>query len=313
MSIKKQKLGKSGLVVSQIGLGTAELGLAYGIGVRHMPSETETDRILKTAIELGITYIDTARGYGVSEARIGKSGVSRLPGVVVGTKCAQFLEKGVDPRGTELAKLIRGEIEESLRMLKVSSLQLVQIHGGSKEQIERGEIIEIMSKLKDEGKIQHLGIATRGEAAPLAAIATGFFETIQTAYSILDQRMAPRVLPKAHVSSVGIINRSVLLKGALTKVAEKLPAKLRALKENAKLASLLAAEIGIDLPTLAIRFVLSNKAITTALIGTVTPNHLTSAIAALEDGPLPNEVLEKLSPLAISDPRQVDPANWPVI
>lgn len=305
-------VGFTDLDVSPIGLGTAEIGLPYGIGISQIPSEKEAERILKAAVELGITYIDTARGYGVAEERIGKSGIGRIEGVIIGTKCAQFLEKGEDPRGAELEKRIRTDVEQSLQALRVDTLQLVQLHGGSKEQIERGELIEILQKLKDEGKVQHVGIATRGEEAPRAAIKSGFFETIQTAYSILDQRMATRVLPQAQERNIGIINRSVLLKGALTPAVERLPEVLAPLKKNARKAAQIAAELRTDLPTLAIRFVCSNPAISTALIGTVEPKHLESAIAALKKGPLPYDVLTQLRTLAIDDPSQVDPSQWPI-
>ena len=309
--MKTRALGKTGFEVSKIGLGTVEIGLAYGIGIGQVPDEAEAERILKTAIDLGITYIDTARGYGVAEERIGKFGISKIDGVLVGTKCAQFLEQGEDPTGAELEKRIRSDIEESIRLLHVDSLPLVQLHGGNKEQIERGELIEIMQKLKDAGTVQHVGIATRGEAAPLTAIESGFFETIQTAHSILDQRMVQNVLPQAKNADVGIINRSVLLKGALTPAAEQLPNELAVLKENSQQAAAIATELGIDLPTLALRFVLSNDAVSTALIGTVTPTHLKSAVSALEAGPLPEDILSKLKKLAITDENQIDPGNWP--
>jgi len=306
-------LGNTGLSISPIGLGTVEIGLPYGIGVKNLPTDKQAKHILKSAVDMGITYIDTARGYGVAEERIGKSGIGNIPGVVIGTKCAQFLEQGEDPRGAELEKRIRDDITTSLKMLRVDSLQLVQLHGGSKEQIERGELIEIMQKLKDEGIIQHVGIATRGEDAPLAAIKAGFFATIQTAYSILDQRMAKQVLPAAKQNNVGIINRSVLLKGALTSAASQLSNDLAPLKNNSQQAAEIAKQLNTDLPSLAIRFVSSNPAISTALIGTVEPDHLKTALAATQAGPLPQDILTKLYTLAIDDPSQVDPSKWPNI
>lgn len=300
--------------VSKIGLGTVEIGLPYGIGVQDLPTEKEAESILKSAVEMGITYIDTARGYGVAEERIGKFGISKMPGLLIGTKCAQFLERGEDPRGAELAKQIREEIEMSLRLLQVDVLPLVQLHGGSAEQIERGELIEIMQKLKDEGKILHVGIATRGEAAGLAAIESGFFETIQTAYSILDQRMERgSVLQTAKANNIAIINRSVLLKGTLTFAAAKLPAQLAPLKKNSAQAAEIAKQAGLDLPTLAIRFAASHPAISTILIGTIDPQHLETALAATAAGPLPEDILTELRKLAIDDPSQVDPAQWPTI
>lgn len=313
MSTSTRPLGTTGFHISAIGLGTVEIGLPYGINVTDLPSDAEAERILKVALDLGITYIDTARGYGLAEERIGKFGISRREGILVGTKCAQFLEQGQDPRESELEKRIRQEIEQSLKMLRVDTLPLVQLHGGSPEQIERGELIEIMQKLADEGKIQHVGIATRGEEATLAAIKSSFFETIQTARSIVDQRMTPQVLPLAQEKNIGVINRSVLLKGALTSAAEKLPDELRPLKENSRRAAAIAANLGLDLPSLAIRFALSHPAVSTALIGTTEPKHLETALAAAAAGPLPDEVLTQLRTLAIDDPSQIDPAKWPTI
>ncbi len=313
MSLPSSVLGSTGLSISKIGLGTVEIGLPYGIGVKDLPSDQEAERILKTAVELGITYFDTARGYGVAEERIGKAGVGNIPGVIIGTKCAQFLEQGQDIRGPELEKRIRADIETSLQLLRLDVLPLVQLHGGSAEQINRGEIIEIMQKLIAEEKIQQVGIATRGEEAPLAALASGFFQTIQTAYSILDQRMAAQVFPQAQAKHIGIINRSVLLQGALTPAVEKLPDFLTPLKKNSLAAAAIAQELGIDLPTLAIRFAASHPAISTILLGTIQPHHLQTAIQAVTAGPLPPKVVEKLHTLAIDDGAQVDPSQWPKV
>jgi aryl-alcohol dehydrogenase-like predicted oxidoreductase len=304
-------LGKTGLPVSKIGLGTVEIGLPYGIGVKDLPTDAEAERILKSAVEMGVTYIDTARGYGVAEERIGKFGISQLEGVVVGTKCGQFLKNEPDLHGADLEKRIREDIDTSRRYLKQDQLQLVQLHNELPDYTDFRELIEILQKVKNEGKVAHVGVATRGEEAPLAAFATGFLETSQLAYSILDQRMAKRVLPDAQKKNVGVINRSVLLKGALTPAADKLPDQLAPLKANARQAAEVAAELGIDLPTLAIRFAASHPAISTILIGTIEPKHLETALAAVADGPLPQEILEKLYRLGIDDPIQVDPGQWP--
>lgn len=304
-------LGTTGLTVSELGLGTVAIGLPYGIGVKELPSEAETKRILKTAVELGITYIDTARGYGVAEERIGKSGIGRLPGVVIGTKCAQFLKQEPNLTGKELEARLRQDIDTSRKNLQQDMLQLVQLHMELPDYTDFRELVEIMQQLKDEGKVAHVGVSTRGEAAPLAALESRFFETMQLAYSILDQRLAPRVLPATRENKVGVICRSVLLQGALSPTVEKLPEQLSPLKENSRRAAAVASELGIDLPTLALRFVISNPAISTALIGTVTPAHLETAIAALAAGPLPQDILEQLYSLAMADPNQVDPGTWP--
>ena len=309
--MKSNVLGRTDLHVSQIGLGTAEIGFPYGLNAKDFPTnDTVAENFLREAAELGITYFDTARYYQEAEKRIAESGITKITGIVVGTKCANFLEKGEDPRGIELEKRIREEVEASLKALGVEILQLLYFHGPSKEQIERGELIEIMRKLKEEGKVQWSGISTRGEEAPLTAIKNGFFDVIQVAYSILDQRMT-NILEAAKRKNIGVVNRSVFLKGALTPAGERLPDELAPLKENSRQAAKIANRLGITLPELALRFSISNPAVSVALIGTSKIGHLQTAIKSAETGPLPENIINELKTLAISDPDQVDPARWP--
>ena len=303
-------LGRTNLIVSRIGLGTAEIGFPYGLNSKDFPDEAAAKDLLRKAVDLGITYFDTARYYQESEKRIAASGITKLPDVVIGTKCANFLERGEDPRGIELEKRIREEVETSLKVLGKETLRLLYFHCPSKEQIDRGELIGIMEKLKDEGKVQWAGVSTRGEEAPLAAIRTGFFDVIQVAYSILDQRMRD-ILKEAKEKNIGVVNRSVFLKGALTPAGERLPHELDRLKESSRKAEAIAAELGIPLTDLAIRFSLSNPAVSTALVGTSKFRNLESAVKAAGADPLPQEVIMKLKGLAIEDPNQVDPAKWP--
>ncbi len=309
----KNYLGNTGLEISKIGLGTVEIGLAYGLDNEGLPSEQDAITLLKTVVERGVTYIDTARGYGLAEERIGKSGIGKNPNIVIGTKSGQFLKQERDLQGKDLEKRIREDLDTSRKNLNQEILQLAQFHNELEDYTDFSEIIEIAQKLKDEEKVMHAGIAVRGEAAALAAIETGFFETIQLAYNIVDQRMAQKVLKQAQEKNIGIINRSVLLKGALTSAREKLPESLEQLKNNADAAEEIAKEVGIDLPTLALRFVLSNPAVSTALIGTVKANRIESALQALEAGPLSGDILEKLRQFAISDSTQIDPAKWPKV
>ncbi len=311
MSMSKQLYG-TGLEVSLIGLGTVEIGLPYGIGVHDLPSDKEAERILKTALELGVTYFDTARGYGVAEERLGKFGISKTEGVLVGTKCGQFLKEEPELTGPELERRLREEVDLSRQNLKLETLPLLQLHLELPDYDNLDELLEITRKLRAEEIISHVGVACRGEEIPLEAMAKNA-ETIQAAYSILDQRLGKNVLPTAKKKKVGVICRSVLLKGALTPAAWKLPPELDRLKENSARAASLAKDTGTDLPSLAIRFAAFHPAVSTALIGTVTPSHLRTAVRAVQSGPLPADVLSRLEDLAIDDPSQVDPARWPKV
>lgn len=304
-------LGRTGLSVSPIGLGTTEIGYVYGIGPRNLPSEDEAIKLLHRAVELGITFIDTGHFYGEAEARIGKSGISKLPGVIVSTKCGHVLDRGEAISDEDLAKAMREEVEESLRRLELEVIPLVQVHGGTAARIKDGSIIRAVQKLKSAGLVQWVGISTRGEETPLAAIESGFFDTLQLAHSILDQRMVPRVFAEAKKRNIGIINRSTLLKGALTPASQYLAPELADLKRNSDAAAAIARELGTDLPSLALRFALSNDAVHTVLVGSNKIKNIESAVRAAKQGSLPEEVLKKLRALAVSDPLQIDPKNWP--
>ena len=84
-------LGRTRLKVSRIGLGTAEIGFSYGLGARPLPSEMEAITLLRRAVDLGITFFDTANYYHLAEERIGKSGILENPAVMAETKMAPFL------------------------------------------------------------------------------------------------------------------------------------------------------------------------------------------------------------------------------
>lgn len=309
--MRKTTLGKTGLKVSVLGLGTTAIGYSYGLGERPIPTENESLELLRSVIDLGVTYIDTAHAYGLAEERIGKSGIAKNSEVVIATKCGNILDRQEHISEAELETQIRCEIEDSLRKLRVDTLTLVQVHGGSSEQISSGMLAYIMNKLKKEGKLRHVGISTRGEKAPLSAIHDGNFETLQLAYNILDQRMEKRVFQEAKNGNIGVINRSVLLKGALTPGRKYLPKGLPKLIENANVAEKIAKEIGLDLPSLAIRFVISNNHVDTALIGSSKILNIKRAITAIEQGPLPRKILEKLSALSIENFKEIDPKYWP--
>jgi len=309
--MEQRTLGRTGFKVSPVALGTTEIGFVYGIGPRTVSTEEETEALLKRMVELGVNFIDTAHFYGLAEERIGRSGVAKKDGVIVATKCGHILDRAEAIEPKILEEEIRKEVEESRRKLDLATLPLVMFHGGSKEQIESGLLVEIMQKLKDEGKVLYAGISTRGEEPPLAAIQTGFFDVLQLGHSILDQRMASRVFPAAQEANLGVVNRSVFLKGALTPAVKYLSPELNPLKEGSARAEEIARGLGIGLPALAVRFALSNPAVSTVLIGTNKLSHLESAVAAAEAGPLPKDVLAELSKLAIDDVSQVDPAHWP--
>ena len=147
-----RRLGRTNLQVSEISLGTVELGMDYGIpaqGAHRRPSEADAARLLNRALDLGVNLIDTAQAYGESEAIIGQALKSRRNEYNLATKISSLSWDGYT--GKELREQVEASIAESLRALQTDSIDLLYIHNATPELIQRGEIVEIMQRAQQAG------------------------------------------------------------------------------------------------------------------------------------------------------------------
>jgi aryl-alcohol dehydrogenase-like predicted oxidoreductase len=133
---------------------------------------------------------------------------------------------------------------------------------------------------------------------------------LQLALSLLDQRMCSQVLPEAEEAGVGILTRSALLKGALTKRAQWLPESLRPVAEASARAVQGLHTSWDHLPAMALRFCLALPAAQTVLVGVRERAELDDCIAAEGDGPLPADLLRTARTLALDDEHLLNPTYW---
>ena len=201
-------------------------------------------------------------------------------------------------------------LHNSLKQLNRETLDLVQIHNATAELLTNGNITEHLIEAQKQGIIKHLGVSVYGEAAAVVAIESGVYKTIQIAYNLIDRTMEQVVLPMALEKGIGVIVRSVFLKGALSEKVLELPDELRLLrstvvkmKEDLKLT-------WEQVPELAIRFCLSHPAVSTVLIGARTSMELSQAMKAAGKGPLDNNEKEVLKRYSIDDERLTNPSYW---
>jgi aryl-alcohol dehydrogenase-like predicted oxidoreductase len=308
--VKLRSLGRTGLEVGELGLGTVSLGIDYGIRVPGdfgRPTEDEAVRLIRSAIEHGITLIDTAPAYGEAERIVGRA-VRGEGHVVVATKVAPSAVQA----GDRLA--IATSIESSLRALNREVLDIVQVHNATREMIEEGVITCALVDAKRRGLVRALGATVYDEPAARAAIDSGDYDVLQIAFDILDQRKLREVIPKAHASGVGVIVRSAFLKGVLTRKAEHLPEQLSALRKCAERArDDLAGGSWDRLAEIAMRFCLSEPRVSTVLTGARTVAELEAALAAEAAGPLDAETMARAAALAIDDDALLNPSRWPSI
>jgi len=207
-----RKLGKTGLNVSEISLGTWQVGGKWGDEFNN----DNADKILNAAIDNGINFIDTADVYGdgESEKAVGHFVKSRSERIFVATKCGRQL----NPHVNEAYKpaVLRKFVENSLKNMGLETLDLIQLHCPPTEVYYRPEIFELFDRLKDEGKILNLGISVEKVEEALKGIEFDNVTSVQIIFNMFRQRPAELFFEQAQKKNVGIIVRVPLASGLLT-------------------------------------------------------------------------------------------------
>jgi aryl-alcohol dehydrogenase-like predicted oxidoreductase len=310
--VNRRRLGRTDLDVSEISLGTVELGLPYGIpeaGRLIQPNETDAAHLLHKALDIGINFIDTARLYGTAEEIIGRALRERRSEYFLASKVPSFA--GENLPGHLLRERVVTSVEASLRLLQTEVIDVMMIHSAPVEVIVRGEIIEVLEDVKRKGHVRWLGTSVYGEDAALAAIIDNRYDCLQIAYNLLDRRPEKQILARARAAGVGIIARSVLLKGALTHRYKYLPESLTALRRAVEQAMALAGVSPDGLVELAYRFVLSRQPPDTALAGASSITELEQGVAAAERGPLAANLIGQFGEMTVEPESLLNPGNWP--
>ncbi len=308
-------LGRTGLAVSALALGTVELGMDYGIaapGHFARPAEAAAIDLVHATLDAGVTFIDTARAYGESEAVLGKALRGRRDQVVLATKVALHRPDGSLPTGAALRTEMLTSLDTSLRLLQTDWVDLWQIHNVDAAVLaRRDELAAIFVEAQASGKIRAAGGSFYGANLPAQALRYDLFDVIQVTYSVFDQRLADQVLPLAQAQNVGVMVRSVLLKGALTERAEYLPDHLETLRQRSRHYRQLVAEAGQGLTPAqaAIAFALAHPQISSVLVGIRTIEELTENLPALTTT-LPPSLLTRLYALRIDEEKLINPGLW---
>jgi aryl-alcohol dehydrogenase-like predicted oxidoreductase len=207
-----RKLGKTNFNVSEISLGTWQVGGKWG-----SPFDNKSaDELLNTAIDKGVNFIDTADVYenGLSETAVGRVVRSRSERIYVATKCGRFINPHVS-EGYQ-PKVLQKYIEDSLRRTGLEALDLVQLHCPPTEVFYRPEIFEMFDRLKDEGKVLNLGVSVEKVEEALKAIEYSNVATVQIIFNLFRQRPSELFFSEAKKKDIGIIVRVPLASGLLT-------------------------------------------------------------------------------------------------
>lgn len=188
--MKTIRLGKTGLQVSRVGFG--------GIPIQRL-SEEDAVRVVRRALDLGVTWIDTANGYTTSEERIGKAIAGRRDQLVIATKTGARDKEGATDH-----------LELSLKRLQTDYIDLWQFHGVSSfEHLDRvlgpGGAMEAALAAKEAGKVRHIGITSHSMEVALKAVPTGHFETLQFPFNYITHEPAQELVPLCREHDLGFI------------------------------------------------------------------------------------------------------------
>ena len=216
-----RKLGRTGLEVSEVGYGAWGIGKSQWMGAE----DDESLRALNRAIDLGLTFIDTALGYGEghSERLVGQTVRGREETVHVATKIPPKnriwpAPSGLHPDETFPADHVRECTETSLKNLGLETIDVQQFHVWQDEWLGEGDWQEAVEDLKREGKIRHFGVSINDHQPANATklIEAGLVDTVQVIYNVFDQSPEDELLPACLEHGVGVIVRVPFDEGALT-------------------------------------------------------------------------------------------------
>lgn len=307
-------LGRTGLHVSPVALGTVALGVDYGIQVPEAgrPSAEQAIAMIRAAVAAGINLVDTAPAYGNAESLMGQA-LDGNDQVIIATKVSlPKIPDGDLRETTRLQGLLADSVDASRRALRRDHIDILQLHNPTVAMLSSPELMEQLQSLQHQGKVSFIGASVYTEDEALAAIASGWIDVIQVAYNLLDQRMATRVFDTAAARGVGVLTRSVYLKGVLTGKAAWLPMTMAAVREA---SARVCARLTIDwqgLPHIALRFCLTEPRIGSVLLGPSTLAELEQSLRIVTMGPLKPEQHAIAMELAVNDPLLIDPRQWPL-
>lgn len=222
MPLEKRILGKQGLTVSALGLGCMGMSQSYGT-----PNETQSIQTLHKAIEMGVTFLDTAEVYGpfTNEELLGKALKGKRDKLVIATKFGFDIQGGKIVGLNSKPQHIKEAVEGSLRRLQTDHIDLLYQHRVD-PQVPIEDVVGVMSELVREGKVKYLGLSEAGISNIRKAHIVHPISALQSEYSIWERNLEESVIPCLRELGIGLVPFSPLGRGFLTgevKRAEEYP------------------------------------------------------------------------------------------
>ena len=261
--------GATGLRVSPLGFGAMQVG-------DPRIAEADAARMLHGALDLGVTLIDTARSYGLSEQRIGLHLAARRDEFVLSTKVGY----GIDGVPDWTYDCVMAGVDEARDRLRTDVIDVVHLHSCPLEVLERGDVIRALERSRELGKLRV--VAYSGDDTALAyAVRCGRFQSVQASVSVCDQQSAG-VLADARAQGLGVIAKRVFAGRPWAAATDDADAAHREYRQ--RYAALAAAGLPQpdDWDAEALRFAASTPGVDCVLVGGTNLAHLQRNVAVIE-------------------------------
>lgn len=295
-------------------LGTAQLGGNYGIAnVEPDLSRERGCRFIRHALSLGVRYLDTAPGYGDSEAMIGdcleQMQPPGRPGII--TKLPSVRRQGLETKEARRS-FITASIRASLDRLKCPALDTCLLHDPLDMSVNKGEVIQILQELKEQGLIRRIGVSVYDVQEAEYFLGLGGLDSIQLPVNVWDQRWTGSgLLDRLSGEGTEVFARSIYLQGLLLLEPEKLPRKLKPAAQPLNLLRRYSQEIGMSVKELCCLYVRDLPGVTGIVIGCETVEQLEENLGMMALPPLAGQIRQELSGCFADIPGQIiDPRRW---
>lgn len=258
--MNKRPLGSTGIEISPIGLGTVKFGrnqqVKYLQGF-ELPCDRALANLLAKAKDLGVNFLDTAPAYGTSEQRLGKLLQGQRQQWILSSKVGEAFVNGQSSFHFDAPSIIKS-VENSLRLLKTDYLDLILVHSNGEDIdiLEKYQPFDTLSQLKDKGLIRAFGMSTKTIAGAVTTLEQSDVAMITYHLGYTDEE---EVIDLAREKNKGILIKKALSSGHLVH------------NNN-----------GLQHLNKALNFVLTKPGVTSAVVGTINPKHLSDNVRAIE-------------------------------
>lgn len=270
--MQKRAFGNTPFHVTPLGLGAGQIG-------DPAQDEAMVARFLNGALDLGINLIDTARGYGLSEERIGRHIAHRRSEYVLSTKVGY----GVPGFDDWTYDCVAAGVDQALRHLQTDVIDIAHLHSCPLDTLRNNGVIDALDRAREAGKIRV--VAYSGENDELAwAVASGRFASVECSVNVFDQLSLSETLPSAHARGLGVIAKRPMGNAPWRHAARPHGDYCETYWERMHALDLDRA--GLDWDEFVLRFSAFAPGVSIAIVGTASLERLKHNVALVEKGAL---------------------------